>query len=102
MNIKSRNIVKVSRRSKNQAKSTYTFRSLKYLICRTDMYVIMIVIVIMDKIMAQLKKLGKKKQEYEKGNETFFQVFLSKISSTKLIDFFNLSSKFPEINLNGL
>ena len=58
--------------------------------------------VIMDKIMSKLKKLGKKKQEYKKGNENFFQVFLSKISSTKLIDFFNLSLKLPEINLKGL
>ena len=62
----------------------------------------MIFMVIMEKIMAQLKKLGKKKQEDKKGSEAFFQVFLSKISSTKLIDFFNLSFKFPEINLNGL
>jgi len=55
--------------------------------------------VIMEKIMTQLKKLGKKKHEDKKGSEAFFQVFLSKISSTKLIDFFNLSSKLPEINL---
>ena len=63
---------------------------------------IMIFMVIMEKIMTQLKMLGKKKHEDKKGSEAFFQVFLSKISSTKLIDFFNLSSKFPEINLNGL
>lgn len=95
-------VVKISRRSKNQTKSTYTFRCLKCLICWTDMYMIIIVMMVMNDIMSKLKKLGKKKQEDKKGNENFFQVFLSKISSTKLIDFFNLCLKLPEINLKGL